>query len=97
MAKGTKSDASTATNYLGTMYGIYQDNANAVGKTQWVEQLAGQTATAVKMFKTNGNEMSGAFTSLGASAQSHGVDMAESMAVLGQLQATMSGSEAGTK
>ena len=97
MAKGTKSDASTATNYLGTMYGVYQDNATAMGKTQWVEQLAGQTATAVRMFKTNGNEMSSAFTSLGAGAQSHGIEMAESMAVLGQLQATMSGSEAGTK
>jgi len=97
MAKGTKSDASTATNYLGTMYGIYQKNATEMGKSQWVEQLAGQTATAVRMFKTNGDEMSGAFTSLGASAQSHGIDMAESMAIMGQLQATMSGSEAGTK
>ena len=97
MAKGTKSDASTATNYLGTMYGIYQDSANQLGKNTWVEQLAGQTATAVRMFKTNGNEMSAAFSNLGAGAQSHGIDVAESMAVLGQLQATMSGSEAGTK
>jgi len=97
MAKGTKSDAATATNYLGTMFGIYQDDAKALGKNTWVEQLAGQTATAVRMFKTNGNEMSNAFTSLGAGAQSHGIEMAESMAVLGQLQATMSGSEAGTK
>lgn len=97
MAKGTKSDASTATNYLGTMFGIYQNSAKEIGKAQWVEQLAGKTATAVRMFKTNGNEMSSAFTSLGAGAQSHGIEMAESMAVLGQLQATMSGSEAGTK
>ncbi|WP_018692522.1 phage tail tape measure protein [Algicola sagamiensis] len=97
MAKGTKSDASTATNYLGTMYGIYQNNAEAMGKNAWVEQLAGQTATAVRMFKTNGNEMSSAFSSLGANAQSHGIEMSESMAILGQLQSTMSGSEAGTK
>ncbi len=97
MAKGTKASASTATNYLGTMYGIYQENARAMGKSDWVEQLAGQTASAVRMFKTNGTEMSGAFASLGADAQSHGIKMAESMAVLGQLQATMSGSEAGTK
>lgn len=97
MAKATKSDASTATNYLGTMYGIYQNTAADIGKANWVEQLAGQTATAVRMFKTNGNEMSSAFTSLGAGAQSHGIEMAESMAVLGQLQSTMSGSEAGTK
>ena len=97
MAKGTKSDAATATNYLGTMYGIYQQDAADMGNTPWVEQLAGQTATAVRMYKTNGTEMSSAFTSLGASAQSHGIELAESMAVMGQLQATMSGSEAGTK
>jgi len=97
MAKGTKSDASTATDYMGTMYGIYQNNAKDMGKNAWVEQLAGQTATAVRMFKTNGSEMASAFSNLGAGAQSHGIEMAESMAVLGQLQATMSGSEAATK
>ena len=97
MAKGTKSDASTATDYMGTMYGIYQNSAKDMGKNAWVEQLAGQTATAVRMFKTNGSEMASAFSNLGAGAQSHGIEMAESMAVLGQLQATMSGSEAATK
>ncbi|WP_173672780.1 phage tail tape measure protein, partial [Escherichia coli] len=38
-----------------------------------------------------------AFTTLGASAKAAGIDAAEQFAVLGQLQATMSGSEAGTK
>lgn len=97
LAKGTKADAATITNYLGTMYGIFKQNADAMGKTAWVEQLAGQTATAVEMFKTTGAEMSRAFTSLGADAQAHGVAINEQMAVLGKLQATMSGSEAGTK
>ncbi|MDA6077416.1 phage tail tape measure protein [Edwardsiella anguillarum] len=62
-----------------------------------MEQIAGQTATAVQMFKTTGDQMSAAFTSLGASATAAGVDVAEQFAVLGQLQATMGGSEAGTK
>lgn len=97
LAKGTKADAATITSYMGTMYGIFQNNANAMGKARWVEQLTGQTAAAVKMFKTNGQEMSGAFTSLGANAQAAGIDVAEQMAILGTLQATMSGSEAGTK
>ncbi|SHJ72238.1 phage tail tape measure protein (plasmid) [Halodesulfovibrio aestuarii] len=97
LAKATKADAATITNYTGTMFGIFKNEANAMGKAKWVEQLTGQTATAVQMFKTNGMEMSGAFTSLGASATSAGINAAEQMAVLGSLQSTMSGSEAGTK
>lgn len=97
LAKATKSDAATITNYVGTMYGIFKKQADAMGKGAWVDSLAGQTATAVRMFKTTGGEMSGAFTALGASAQAAGVGIAEQMAVLGTLQATMSGSEAGTK
>jgi TP901 family phage tail tape measure protein len=97
LAKGTKSDAATTTDYFGTMFGIYQDTAKEVGKSQWVQMLTGQTAASVRMFKTTGSEMAGAFSTLGAEANSHGISMNESMAVLGQLQATMSGSEAGTK
>lgn len=97
LAKGTKADAATITNYMGTMYGIFKNQADAMGKAQWVQQLTGQTAQAVEMFKTNGVQMSGAFTALGADATAHGVAINEQMAVLGKLQATMSGSEAGTK
>jgi len=68
-----------------------------MGKQKWIEQLAGQTAVAVQMFKTTGTEMSSAFGSIGANATSMGVGMAEQIAILGQLQATMTGSEAGTK
>lgn len=97
LATATKSDAGTITDYMGTMYGIFQNTADTMGKAAWVQQLTGQTATAVQMFKTTGSEMAGAFANLGAEAQSHGVAMSEQMAILGQLQATMSGSEAGTK
>ena len=97
LAKGTKSDVATITNYMGTMYGIFQNTADEMGKARWVEQLAGQTASAVQMFKTTGAEMSSAFTTLGAEAQSSGVSLGEQLSILGTLQATMSGSEAGTK
>ncbi|EHQ2118088.1 phage tail tape measure protein [Salmonella enterica] len=97
LAKATKSDTATITNYMGTMYGIFRNTAEKMGRTQWVEQIAGQTASAVQMFKTTGNEMSAAFTALGANAQAMKVSAAEQFAVLGQLQSTMSGSEAGTK
>ncbi len=55
------------------------------------------TATAVQAFKTTGAQMSAAFTGIGAEATSAGVAMNEQMAILGTLQATMGGSESGTK
>ncbi|QWF33762.1 phage tail tape measure protein [Pseudoalteromonas sp. SiA1] len=97
LAAATKADAGTITNYMGTMYGIFKNQANAMGKSEWVEQLTGMTATAVQAFKTTGAEMSSAFTSTGAEATSAGIGMNEQMAILGTLQSTMSGSEAGTK
>ncbi|NVJ61813.1 MAG: phage tail tape measure protein [Gammaproteobacteria bacterium] len=97
LAAATKADTSTITNYMGTMYGIFKNQATEMGKGAWVELVAGQTASAVQMFKTTGAEMSSAFTSVGANATSAGIAMSEQMAILGTLQATMSGSEAGTK
>ena len=97
LAAATKADTGTITNYMGTMYGIFKNQANDMGKGEWVEQVAGMTASAVQMFKTTGSEMSSAFTSIGAEATSFGIGMNEQMAILGTLQATMSGSEAGTK
>lgn len=97
LAAATKADTGTITSYVGTMYGIFQNSANEMGKADWVNMLGGQTAKAVQMFKTTGDGMSSAFTSVGAAATSVGVGMTEQMAILGTLQATMSGSEAGTK
>ncbi|WP_419465710.1 phage tail tape measure protein [Aliivibrio fischeri] len=97
LAAATKADTSSITNYMGTMYGIFKNQATEMGKGEWVEQVSGMIASAVQMFKTTGNEMSSAFTSIGAEATSVGVGMNEQMAILGTLQATMSGSEAGTK
>ncbi|MCJ2164660.1 MULTISPECIES: phage tail tape measure protein [unclassified Pseudodesulfovibrio] len=97
LAVGGKSDSNTMTDYMGTMYGIFKAQAEKIGKVNWVKQLAGQTATAIQLFKTTGSEMSSAFTAVGANATSAGIDVVEQMAVMGKLQATMSGSEAGTK
>lgn len=97
LARATKADVGVITSYMGTMYGIFKNQADRMGKSQWVEQLAGRTALAVQMFKTKGEEMSSAFTALGANATSAGIDAAEQLAILGTLQSTMGGSEAGTK
>lgn len=96
LAKGTKSDVAEITNYMGTMYGIFKNQAVEMGKSHWVDVLAGQTASAVQMFKTTGSSMSEAFVNLGATGQALDIPLAEQMAVLGQLQAVMPGARAGT-
>ncbi|HEU6437421.1 MAG TPA: phage tail tape measure protein [Nitratidesulfovibrio sp.] len=97
LAKASKADVETMTSYMGTMYGIFKNTADGMGKSRWVEEIAGQTAYAVGLFKSSGPEMSAAFTALGANATAAGRSAAEQMAILGTLQATMSGSESGTK
>lgn len=97
LAKATKADTATITNYMGTMYGIFEQQAKQMGKANWVEDVAGKTALAVQLFKTTGQGMADAFGAIGANATAANVSMDEQFAVLGQLQATMSGGEAGTK
>ncbi|MGL6633586.1 phage tail tape measure protein [Aeromonas veronii] len=97
LAKATKADTATITNYMGTMYGIFEQQAKQMGKANWVEDVAGKTALAVQLFKTTGQGMADAFGAIGANATAAGIAMDEQFAVLGQLQATMGGGEAGTK
>ncbi len=97
LAKATKADASTITDYMGTMYSIFKKDAKRLGNENWVQQVAGQTATAVQMFKTTGSKMASAFGALGADATAHGIAMSEQIAVIGTLGASMSGSESATK
>ncbi|NWB99087.1 phage tail tape measure protein [Pseudomonas gingeri] len=95
LAKATKSDASTMGNYVGTMYNLFKGQADAMGKGAWVDQLTGQTATAVKLFRTSGDQIGEAFKSAGGLASTAGVSLAEQMAVLGTLGSTIDGGEAG--
>ncbi|MEE2023592.1 phage tail tape measure protein [Alkalimonas mucilaginosa] len=95
LAKATKADAATITSYMGTMYGIFKNDALAMGQGEWVDRLTGMTATAVQVFKTDGKKMSDAFGALGASAGL--APLQEQMAILGTLQATMGGSESATQ
>ena len=96
LAKATKSSAATITKFQGTMYNIFEEEANRVGQAKWVEQLAGKTAHAVKIFKTTGDNMSAAFTNVGSIGQKAGVSLEEQLAILGTLQGSMEGANAGT-
>ncbi|WP_372942742.1 phage tail tape measure protein [Shewanella sp.] len=95
LAAATKADAATVTSYMGTMYGIFKNDAMQMGEGAWVERLTGMTATAVQAFKTDGKKMADAFGALGASAGL--APLEEQMAIMGTLQATMQGSESATK
>ncbi|EHH2490365.1 phage tail tape measure protein [Vibrio parahaemolyticus] len=97
LAAATKADTATITNYMGTMYSVFKDQADRIGKDSWAEQVAGMTAKSVEMFKTTGQGMSDAFKGVGALGKTHGVAIQEQMAVLGLLQGSMTGSEAGTR
>lgn len=99
LAAATKADTATITSYMGTMYSVFQQQADATegGVSKWVEQVAGMTAKSVELFKTTGQGMSDAFKGVGAIATKNGVAIEEQMAVLGMLQGSMAGGEAGTK
>lgn len=96
LAKATKADAATITKFQGTMYNIFEKSANKMGQAKWIEALTGKTAYAIKMYKSSGNDMSQAFTNLGAVGEKAGVSLDEQLAVLGTLQGTMGGANAGT-
>lgn len=96
-AKATKATTSDMTSLFATGYGIYKDFYGDISDMEFGEMFSAGISTAVKNYKTSGVEMASAIESIGATATNANVPMEEQLAILGQLQATMSGSEAGTK
>lgn len=96
-AKATKSTIAEMTSLYATGYSIYKGLYADMTDLQFGEMFAGALATSVKQFKTTGSGMAQAIQMLGGSAATAKIPMEEQLAVLGMLQATMSGSEAGTK
>ena len=96
-AKATKSTAGEMTSLFATGYGIYKGYYDDLSDLEFGEMFSAGIATAVKNYKTSGSGMADAIKTIGATATNANVPMEEQLAILGQLQATMSGSEAGTK
>ncbi|MBV4505658.1 phage tail tape measure protein [Pseudomonas sp. BW13M1] len=96
LAKATKTDQGVMAEYVGTMYNLQKQQADAMGKGLWVKQLGGQTALAVQLFRTSGEQIKAGFKEAGASASAAGIGLAEQMAVIGSLSSTMQGGEAGS-
>lgn len=96
-ATATKSSVTEMTDLFASGYGIYKDFYADLTDMEFGEIFAGGIAKSVQQFKTTGSGMSEAIKTLGGSASTAGAPLEEQLAVLGMLQATMSGSEAGTK
>jgi TP901 family phage tail tape measure protein len=95
--KATKSTTGEMTSLFATGYGIYKDMYGDLTDMQFGEVFSAGISASVKNFKTTGSGMAQAISTLGATATSAKVPLEEQLSVLGMLQATMSGSEAGTK
>jgi TP901 family phage tail tape measure protein len=96
-AKATKSTTAEMTSLFATGYGIYKDMYGQLSDFAFGEMFSGGIAASVQQFKTTGSQMSQAISSLGASATSANRPLEEQLAILGMLQATMTGGESGTR
>ncbi|MBI4621037.1 MAG: phage tail tape measure protein [Desulfobacterales bacterium] len=95
--KATKSTTAEMTSLFATGYGIYKDMYGDLSDMQFGEMFSAGIAASVKNFKTTGSGMAQAISTIGAVATTAKIPMEEQLTILGMLQATMSGSEAGTK
>jgi len=95
--KATKASTAEMTSLFATGYGIFKDLYGNMSDLQFGEMFSAGIAAAVQQFKTTGSGMAQALTTLGAAASTARRPFEEQLAVLGMLQATMPGGEAGTK
>ena len=96
-AKATKATAAEMTSLFAAGYGIYKNYYDGLTDIQFGELFSAGIAESVRAFKTSGSGMAQGIQSLGASATTANVPLEEQLAILGMLQATMGGAEAGTK
>lgn len=111
-AGATKSSVGEMTDLFATGYGIYRKQFGQFGTNviegwdklsaeerdmKFGEYFSAGIASSVQAFKTDGKKLSAALTNLGAMATASNVPFAEQLSILGQLSATMPGSEAATK
>lgn len=94
--KATKASTQEMVGAFTTAYGIFKPLMSEMDDMQWSEAFAGAMSKSVAIFKTTGSQMSDAIKNIGAVASASKVPLEEQMAILGQLQTTMKGSEAGT-
>jgi len=95
-AKATKATTQEMVETFTTGYGIFKPLAKDMSDIQWAKMFSGALAQTVGVFKTTGPQTAEAIKNIGAIAAASNIPLQEQMAILGQLQTTMPGSEAGT-
>jgi TP901 family phage tail tape measure protein len=95
--KATKGTTAEMTSLFASGYNIYKGMYANLTDLQFGEVFSAGISASVKQFKATGSSMAQAISTLGATATTAKRPLEEQLAILGMLQATMSGSEAGTK
>lgn len=95
-AKATKASIQEMVGTFTTGYGIFKPIMANMTDMEWAKAFSGAMAQTVAVFKTTGAQMADAIKNIGAVAASSNIPLHEQLAILGQLQTTMPGSEAGT-
>lgn len=96
-AKATKSTTQEMTALFASGYGIYKDQYKNLSDIEFGRVFSGSIAASVNIFRSEGSKMAQAITTLGAAATTAKIPMEEQMTILGMLQQTMAGGDAGTK
>ena len=94
--KATKASTDEMVGTFTTAYGIFKPLMADMDDMAWATAFSGALSQTVAAFKTTGPQMADAIKNIGAVAAASRVPMEEQLAILGQLQTTMPGSEAGT-
>ena len=95
-AKATKATVQEMVGTFTTAYGIFKPIMKKYSDIDWAKAFSGAMAQTVAVFKTTGPQMAEAIKNVGATAAASNIPLTEQLAILGQLQTTMPGSEAGT-
>ncbi len=94
--KATKASTDEMVGTFTTAYGIFKPLMADMDDMAWATAFSGALSQTVASFKTTGRQMAEAIKNIGAVAAASHVPLEEQLTILGQLQTTMPGSEAGT-
>ncbi|WP_281223106.1 phage tail tape measure protein [Photobacterium sanguinicancri] len=97
LATAMKSDAATVNRYLKNLHGNYQQQANAMGKDNWTQQIVGMTTTAKQLFGVEMDAIEGMVDGMHSLTSTMGVSVQEQLAVFGMLKGQMSEGDAVTQ
>ncbi|OTA20172.1 phage tail tape measure protein [Xenorhabdus beddingii] len=91
-AVALKASTTDAADYMGKMFDLFSDHADAVGNIQFAEELSGKAVFMAQTFGTSMPEITQLLESSRAAGAKFGVGIDEQLAVLGELQRSL-GSE----